>query len=172
MTVDYIVQNVPRLSKVADDWKKPAAEWRNDDQESAQAIVEKRFPAFPTFFPLNAAGTLISTTADYGKFVSSLLEPPKSSTLRAASVTEALKPQVRINDHISWGLGWGLQTDYDGRSGFWHWGEGINYRNFILADRESRSAIMVFTNSRNGRKIWERITAEAAGTDQPLFMWL
>ncbi|MEO8649440.1 MAG: serine hydrolase domain-containing protein [Acidobacteriota bacterium] len=172
MTPDYLVQNVPRLNKVAEDQKKPVIEWRNADQERAQGSVEKRFPPFPTFFSLNAAGTLISTTADYGKFVASLLEPPKPSGLTAASVTEALKPQVRINDNIAWGLGWGLQTDYDGRPGFWHWGEGINYRNFVLADRESRSAIIVFTNARNGRKIWERIAADAAGSDQPLFVWL
>ena len=171
VTPDYVVQNAPRVSKVAADWKKPVAEWRNDEQERAQAIVETRFPPFPTFFPVNAAGTLLSTTADYARFVIALLVRSNASILTERSVAEMLRMQVRINDTVSWGLGWGLQTA-DGRSSFWHWGEGINYRTFIIADRTEGSAVLVFTNARNGRKIWERIVTEATGIDQPLFLWL
>ncbi len=171
VAVDYLPMNAPRVSKVADDWKKPVSEWRNDDQEKAQAIVETRFPPFPTFFPVNAAGSLIATTADYAKFVASLLEKPTNAGLTDRSVVEMMKPQTRINDTVSWGLGWGLQTD-ESTSSFWHWGEGINYRTFVIGDRASRTGFIIFTNARNGRKIWERIVNEATGADQPLLLWL
>ena len=74
-----------------------------------------------------------------------------------------MKPQVRINDAVSWALGWGLQIN-EGQTSFWHWGEGINYRTFVIADRSTRSGLIVFTNARNGRKIWERIVVEATGS--------
>ncbi len=171
IAADYLVTNAPRVMKVAADWKKDVADWRNEDQEKAQTMVETRFPPFPTFFPLNAAGSLIATMADYAKFIMALLGKPTNSGLTERSVTETIKPQARINDTISWGLGWGLQAD-EGSSSFWHWGEGINYRTFVIADRAERSAVIVFTNARNGRKIWERIVTEATGLDQPLFVWL
>jgi len=162
VAVDYIVQNAPRMQKLADEWKKPFASWRAEDLEKAQAAVETRFPPLPTFFSINAAGTLFTTTADYAKFVSALFDK---------GLDIMFKPQSHINNSISWGLGWGLQTDGDSTQ-FWHWGEGINYRTFIIGDRSTRSAVIVFTNARNGRKIWERIVTEATGADQPLFLWL
>ena len=171
VAADYIVQNVPRLTKVADEWKKPVETWRHEDQEKAQAQVENRFPPFPTFFPANAAGTLIASIEDYAMFVGAILNPPSAKTLSINSYAEMLKPQMRISDAVSWGLGWGLQTEQTGTK-FWHWGEGINYRTFVIGDRSSRNAVIVFTNARNGRKIWERIVSEATQADQPLLLWL
>jgi len=167
VAVDYFVTNDPRIQKVADEWKKPVAQWRHDEQEKAQSQVETRFPPFPTFFSMNAAGTLISSTADYAKFVAAIL----NNALPERITAEMLKPQTRINSAVSWGLGWGLQTDA-GATNFWHWGEGTNYRTFVIADRGSRSALIIFTNARNGRKIWERTLAEATGEDQLLTLWL
>jgi CubicO group peptidase (beta-lactamase class C family) len=98
---DYLHTNAPRLQKLAEEWKKPVADWRHEDQERAQGLVETRFPPFPTFFSVNAAGSLIATSADYAKFVAALLEKPTASTLSARSVTEMLKTQTRINDTVS-----------------------------------------------------------------------
>jgi CubicO group peptidase (beta-lactamase class C family) len=167
VAVDYLITNAPRIQKVADEWKKPVAEWHHEDQERAQAQVENRFPPLPTFFSMNAAGTLFAPIADYAKFVAAVI----GNGLSDRSLAEVLKPQTRINSSISWGLGWGLQMD-GGTTKFWHWGEGTNYRTFVIADRASRSAVIVFTNARNGRKIWERIVTEATGADQPLMVWL
>ena len=161
VAVDYLVTNAPRLQKIADEMKKPMETWNSADFERAQSQVETRFPPFPTFYSVNAAGSLIATTADYAKFVTAMFDK---------QLDEMFRPQVRINDAVSWGLGWGLQTGL-GSNQFWHWGEGINYRTFIIADRASRSGIIVFTNARNGRKIWERIVTEAI-SDQPLLLWL
>ncbi|MBK9154861.1 MAG: beta-lactamase family protein [Chloracidobacterium sp.] len=171
VAVDYIVMNASRIAKVADQQKKPVTEWRHEDQEKAQASVENRFPPFPTFFPVNAAGTLITTTSDYAKFLIALMGGGRARVLDDRSVAEMLKPQIRINDTVSWALGWGLQAD-NGQTCFWHWGEGVNYRTFVIGDRSTRSGLIVFTNGRNGRKIWERIVIEATGSDQPLLLWL
>jgi len=167
VAVDYFVTNDPRIQKVADEWKKPVADWRHEEQEKAQAEGETRFPPFPTFFSMNAAGTLVSSTADYARFVAAIL----NNGLPERIIAEMLRPQTRINAAVSWGLGWGLQTDA-GSTNFWHWGEGTNYRTFVIADRATRSAVIIFTNARNGRKIWERILTEATASDQPLMLWL
>lgn len=161
VAADYIVTNAPRMQKLADEWKKPVATWRSADLEKAQAEVEKRFPPFPAFYSVNAAGTLFSSTSDYARFVAAMFD---------RNLDEMFRVQTRINDAVSWGLGWGLQTR-TGATQFWHWGEGINYRTFVIGDRASRSGLIVFTNGRNGRKIWERIVTEAVG-DQPLMLWL
>ena len=162
VAVDYLVQNAPRMQKLADEWNNPFAAWRAEDLEKAQALVETRFPPLPAFFSINAAGTLFSTTSDYAKFITATFDK---------RFDIMFKPQSHINDSISWGLGWGLQADGE-RTQFWHWGEGINYRTFVIGDRSTRSAVIVFTNARNGRKIWERIVIEATGADQLLFLWL
>lgn len=161
VAVDYMITNSPRMQKLVDEWKKPVATWRAEDLEKAQGEVEKRFPPFPTFFAVNAAGTLFSTISDYSKFLISMFD---------SRFDHVFKPQVKINDAVSWGLGWGLQTQKDSMQ-FWHWGEGINYRTFVIGDRKSRCGLVVFTNARKGRVIWERIVMEAAG-DQPLMLWL
>ena len=162
VAVDYLVTNASRIQKVADELKKPVSTWTSQDFERTQAQVETRFPPFPTFFSVNAAGSLNATTADYAKFVMAMFD---------GRLDEMFKPQARINDSVSWGLGWGLQIDA-GSTQFWHWGEGINYRTFVIGDRATRSAVLVFTNARNGRKIWERIVTEATGKDQALFLWV
>lgn len=161
VAIDYVAMNATRMQKVADEWNKPVETWRASDFEKAQAQVENRFPPFPTFFSVNAAGTLNATTADYAKFIAAMFDP---------KLDEMFRPQQRINNSIAWGLGWGLQTDGPSPQ-FWHWGEGINYRTFVMGDRASRSAIIVFTNARNGRKVWERIVTEAAG-DQSVLVWV
>lgn len=165
---DFISQNAPKVAVGA---KKPVETWRHDDQESYQAANEKRFPPFPTFFVINAAGTLMATVEDYARFVAGVLNPPPKTGLSEKLVTEMLKPQVRVNDVVSWGLGWGLQTT-DAGNYFWHWGEGVNYRTFAIGDRASGSGVVVFTNARNGRRAWEGIILEATGEDQPLTWWL
>ena len=161
VAVDYLVMSAPKMLKLADEWKKPVATWRAEDFEKAQAAVETRFPPFPTFYSVNAAGSLLSTVSDYATFVAAMFD---------RKFDNMFKPQTKINDTVSWGVGWGLQANA-GSSQFWHWGEGINYRTFVIGDRASRNALIVFTNARNGRKIWERVVMEAAG-DQPLMLWV
>ena len=161
VAVDYFITNAPRMQKLANEWKKPVAIWRAEDLEKAQAAVENRFPPFPTFFSVNAAGTLFATVSDYAKFVAAMFDQ---------KLDQMFRTQSKINDAVSWGLGWGLQSGTDS-SQLWNWGEGINYRTFVIGDRSSRSGLIIFTNARNGRKIWERIVTEAIG-DQPLMLWL
>ncbi len=165
---DFISQNTPKVAAGA---KKPVETWRHADQESYQAANEKRFPPFPTFFVINAAGTLKATIDDYAKIVAAVLSPLAKTGLSEKFVTEMLKPQIRINDYVSWGLGWGLQTT-ESSTCFWHWGEGTNYRTFVMGDRASGRGVVIFTNARNGRKIWERTLLESTGEDQPLTWWL
>jgi len=72
---------------------------------------------------------------------------------------------------LSWGLGWGLESD-QGRDYIWHWGDNGNYKNFVLAHLPSRSAVVVFTNGNNGMRINEAAVAAASGHEHFAFDWL
>lgn len=172
VSVELGVHHIPRLQKLAAEWKKPLDEWRFEDMQKAMPIIENQFPALPAFMDINAAGSLRTTVGDYAKFLLALLEPRKGhGYLKPDTIQEVLMPQIQINIPIAWGLGWGLEFDA-GRSQFWHWAEGLNFRSFVIADREAKTGVIVFTNGRNGRKVWERIVAEVTGRDHPLFLWL
>jgi hypothetical protein len=82
-----------------------------------------------------------------------------------------LRPQTRVNSVISWGLGWGLESD-GGREYLWHWGDNGNFKNFVLAHLPSRSAVVVFTNGNNGLRVAEAIVAAASGHEHAAFDWL
>jgi hypothetical protein len=81
-----------------------------------------------------------------------------------------IAPQVRLNSALSWGLGWGLEAAPAGPL-LWHWGANGTFRNFVLADVAGRRAVVVFTNSANGPKVYERIITDVTGGDHPAFLW-
>ena len=169
----FTVPHVPKMLELAAKWNKPVETWMHEDFEKAFPQFETRVPPLPTFFAVNSAGTLQSTVKDYAQFVIRMMDNPGPDkfSLKEETLQEMLKSQSRINSAISWGLGIGLESEKD-RSYFWHWGEGINYRTFVLGNRAKKWGIIVFTNARNGQKVWERIIREATGQDLASFLWL
>lgn len=93
---------------------------------------------------------------------------PKGDTLdlSAASRREMFTTQTRINSAVSWGLGVGIEN-YGRRKMFWHWGDNGNFKAFMMGEPASGSGIVIFVNSQNGHRMWQRILTEAFGVDHP-----
>lgn len=131
----------------------------------------------------NAAGSLLTTAADYAKFVSAVLSGAglKKETRRLWTT-----PQIRVDEscrmctsvtpgklstEVAWGLGWGLQTTDEGKS-FWHWGDNGNNKAFIVAFEKQKDGIVVLTNSANGLLIMKEILSDGLGGKYPALAWI
>lgn len=141
--------------------------WTHEDAERALPGIDANMLLLPNFLLPNVAGSLLTTPTDYAKFLRHLLATP-------AVLDAMLTPQVVLTDAVKWGLGVGLQTEEGGRAAtpplFWHWGDNPGFKDFMLADPATRSAVVVFTNGNNGRAIYERVVRATRGRDQAAFL--
>lgn len=162
-----------RVLAVARDWGKPLDEWRYEDSARAVPLVNPQWPVLPLYMVPNAAASLLTTVSDYAKFLTRLVSKPPAPGLKLSPTirTAMLTPQVRLNSALSWGLGWGIQRDEHGEV-LWHWGANNSFRNFVIADPPNGRAIVVFTNSENGPRIYERVIVAITGHDHPAFLWI
>jgi CubicO group peptidase (beta-lactamase class C family) len=113
----------------------------------------------------NAASSLHSTPSDFARFVATFVIHPN------AIADEMLQPQVRVNAHVAWGLGWGLEASGAGQA-FWHWGDNPGYKSVALALRDSRTGVVAMTNGDGGRPLCAWIVRQVLGADHPAFSWL
>lgn len=120
------------------------------------------------FHEPSAAFSLISTAADYSRFVRALARGTGLSAASHALVLRAEGPATQCGPagspataHIGWGLGVGLQ---DGRRGpaLWHWGDNVDFKNFFLVFPATGESVVLFTNGENGLR--------AAADILPLFL--
>jgi len=81
------------------------------------------------------------------------------------------KPQVKINNELAWGLGWGFKR-MRGRSICGKWGDNGDWKNIVMVHPQSASAIVVFTNGDTGMHICERVVKAATGKEQLAFLWI
>jgi len=117
-----------------------------------------------------SASSLYSTSEDLARFMFEIVGPSSRDAHHRspATVNEMLTPQIRINDYISWGLGWGLQHTDDGVS-FWQWGDNGGYKNFAIASREQGNGVVILTNGANGLRLCEEIIPALMRGPQPVF---
>jgi len=113
----------------------------------------------------NAASSLHATPTDFASFMITFLTQPQGMR------DEMLQPQVRVNENVAWGLGWGLPVSGQGRA-FWHWGDNPGYKSFALALRDSRKGVVVMTNGDGGRPLCAWIVQSVLGADHPALGWL
>ena len=162
----------PIIHGIANEWGKPLIDWRYEDYSRAVQLVNPQWPVLPLYMVPNAAASLLTTVGDYTRFLSHVLTPSESGiALSAAMRKQMLSPQVRLNSALQWGLGWGIQRDQYGEV-LWHWGANNSFRNFVIADAVNGRAIVVFTNSENGPRIYERVIVAVTGHDHPAFLWI
>ena len=109
----------------------------------------------------NAAGSLVTTAGDYLRFLHAWLE-------RDDWRDRALGSPAAAGEGIGWGLGWGIELAAAGRP-FWHWGEGIGYRTFALADPQAGEGIVVLTNSDGGLEVARLVVDSATGARHSAF---
>jgi CubicO group peptidase (beta-lactamase class C family) len=164
---------IPKMVDLANKWNKPLESWKYEDLERALPLLDPKMLVFPNFMMMNAAASMQTTVTDYARFLGLLLDPspPANLKLKSETVAEMLKPQITINSVLSWGFGVGLEN-MDGRNYFWHWGDNGNYKAFVVGDRAKNAGMVIFTNGRNGHKIWERIVREVTKKDFASFLWV
>jgi CubicO group peptidase (beta-lactamase class C family) len=123
-------------------------------------------------YPSASAG-LYTTAGDYARFIIEMIEPSRRDRFRLSEgmIAEMLKPQIKINDSISWGLGWGIERTGAGDA-FWHWGDWGVFRNFVIASRKQRAGVVIFTNSFNGPKVYREIVPAVLGGGHPSLAWV
>ena len=118
-----------------------------------------------------AAASLISSPSDYAKLVAHILQYSKrQSNGRFESIYRTmLTPQVEVQDGVSWGLGWGLQTCGDEKA-FWHFGNnGNRYHSFAIGYPEHGLGLVVMCNSGNGLRLCRELVPDIIGGCHPAF---
>jgi CubicO group peptidase (beta-lactamase class C family) len=138
---------------------------REDDVHAAQRAAEPNLPALPNFLSPNAASSLLTSTADLGRFLTFLLGPGRDVA------REMVTPQVRRNEAIQWGLGLGIEQ-VNGRPVGWQWGDNPGFKNFVVLDLEAGSGLAIFTNGDRGARVYERVVRGVTGVDHPAFLYV
>ena len=129
--------------------------------EATPAEKQQMGRDYPDYKYPSASAGLYTTAPDYARFLAASMSAP----------AEMFRPQTKITGEISWGLGWGLERNAAGDA-FWHWGDWGVYRNFAIADRNSRSGVVVLTNSFHGPKAYQKIINAHTGLNHPAFGWV
>jgi CubicO group peptidase (beta-lactamase class C family) len=162
-----------RTLVIANEWGKPLSEWRYEDASRVVQLVNPQWPVLPLYMVPNVADSLFTSISDYAKFLTRLVATQGRPGLQLSPATRRAMatPQVRLNSALSWGLGWGIQRDEHGEV-LWHWGANNSFRNFVIADPLNGRAVVVFTNSENGPRIYERVIVAVTGHDHPAFLWI
>lgn len=86
----------------------------------------------------NAAYSLLTTGEDYARFLAAAIRNPLITS-----------HEVRIDDRLAWGLGWGIER-HGGRTFLWQWGDNPGFKNVVFAEPSAGDAVFVFTNSDHG----------------------
>lgn len=124
----------------------------------------------------NAAGSLLTTAEDYGRFLVAVLE---GRGLKPESRQAMLAPQAQVQSKwgepespkqpgVFWGLGWGLE----GEATFWHWGHEDAWRAFTVVRRDGKAGFVYFANSHDGLSIVQALSDLVLGGPRPALAWL
>ena len=110
--------------------------------------------AFPiTRMDVNAAYSLLTTPTDMAKFNMEICHP---TLLKPKTVAWMLKPTVKWQNDIYWGLGLGLLKSPAGDF-FWHWGSLYYYCNMMITDKDAKTGVIIMTNGNTGMRMAERL---------------
>jgi CubicO group peptidase (beta-lactamase class C family) len=100
-----------------------------------------------------SAGNLHTTPTDYAKFLIEIIDPKPSdaSRLSSASLKEMVRPQVKVTDRLSWGLGWAIEhKPAIGGDIIEHSGDNPGFKAMTAASIQSKSAFIIMTNGDRG----------------------
>jgi len=167
----YNTEFVKKLFLMIEASGNPLVAWRHE--EIVAAMLKDKPPGtklLPNEISPNVAFSLLTTVADYSTFLAHMVSQRNDLTpeMRAA----IRKPISRINSALGWALGFGIEQEGVQPPYLWQWGDNGGWKNFFLAQPESQSAIVVFTNGENGMHIAERVLRAATGDEQVAFLWI
>jgi hypothetical protein len=118
------------------------------------------------------ADSLLTTAADYATFVVACVWPEGGVTSDHPA-NLMMQPQVAVADHLSWGLGWGIEATDDG-SFLWHIGGGTGapFQNFVGVNATHSMGIVSLTNSAQGGALFEPLVRLITGRRFALFKFV
>jgi CubicO group peptidase (beta-lactamase class C family) len=138
------------------DMKCSSFSWR-DQYESNSAPGHDQFGEtsgrMDRYASPTAQASLYTNARDYGKFLLAVLQ---GEGLREETYNEMVKPQIRTNHDVYWGLGFGLEMASGGK-GIWHWGDGGTHTCYFYGNLEHKSGFVYFANSYYGLAILDDI---------------
>ncbi|MBL0914680.1 MAG: beta-lactamase family protein [Sphingopyxis sp.] len=158
-----------RLLRVASKRGKPIASWTYEDSIAAMRETDPKTPPSTHDLLVNSAGGLLTTAADYAKFMALMMNGRKRASWEISEVARQamLTPKIEVRGQdISRGLGWELEQSPAG-SLFQHSGSNYGiFKTLGVGDARTGRAIVIFTNATNGNMLAARIVREAAGIDR------
>jgi len=126
----------------------------------------------------NGGASLLTTALDYATFLCSIMN---NQVLEQKTINMMLTPHVRVtkrrdpehelDEHVSWGFGWGIQPGKK-ENGFWHWGDNGELRAYTVSYRERKEGLVFFANSENLFLIAEPLISLVLDDPQHAFNWL
>lgn len=116
------------------------AKWHT--KTGGQYLIEKNTA-------VNAADNLLTTVADYTKFLLHILN---GAGLSEPLYKEMIAEQVRINKYKHFGLGWWIDENINPNKDFalLHGGDDKGVHTIVFIVPSSQKALLIFTNSDNG----------------------
>jgi len=133
-----------------------------------------------------AAGSMVTTAADYAEFVIALM---KKKGLSKDSFDQLLKPQIKVASErgfgplrdrfedkykgikLSWGLGLGLFESHHGKA-FFHSGHSDGWQNYWVAYLDKKIAVVLMSNSDNFERVAAKILDSSIRGDTAPMEWL
>ncbi len=126
----------------------------------------------------NGGASLLTTARDYATFLCSIMNDqllvPETIDMMLTPhvrVTKRGEPENALDEHVSWGFGWGIQSG-NTENGFWHWGDNGELRAFTVSYRERKEGLVFFANSENLFLIAEPLISLVLDDPQHAFNWL
>ena len=118
-----------------------------------------RPPATPiTAARYGAAGGLLTTVADYARFLVEVLDPKPQDDARLGGQTrsEMLRPQVKVTNDSSWALGWQILHQPTGDV-IAHSGDNPGFKAFTLASVPRKTGYVFMMNGDNAGEIFKTL---------------
>lgn len=100
----------------------------------------------------NSAWSLYSYAADYARFLCALMG--ERGGLSPALFAEMTAIQNSADDHIGWGLGFGIVKAQP--EVLWHWGDNDGFKSLQIWDKQTGDGAVIVTNSDNGPDFYFR----------------
>lgn len=127
----------------------------------------------------NAGFSLLTTAADYSRFLQALLrgrglQPASARLLRtpASPADRCGTPPGPADARISWACGVGLVDTSHGLA-LWHWGDNGDFKGFFVAFPERQESLVFLTNSANGLRLTDALLRRFLGPGEYWTMqWL
>lgn len=159
------------------------AEGKPDERSHSPKQSEQRPDGTP--FQANPAASLYTTAEDFSRFLKACVEDEFirknmffPNIQLSGNDQKGIKAGVSDEQlqHISWGLGMGLQQCDDGSTIAFHWGDCDTVRNFAALKFDQTGAyqngVVCLTNSANGPKVFRQICEPIVGDLTPVSQWL